>query len=140
MDESTGKTMKIGIIVVCLVVAIVITVKTRSGGSSGRGDFGDSAFWVKCDECGVEKEMEQQKYLEDIKEVRTSQEIPPLACDKCGKNAIYRAIKCKKCETVFFYSEFYTKNNCPKCGYNEITARKEERLKARSGAAEEWLW
>ena len=135
MEDSTKKTVMIGIIVVCLVLAVVIWRKTSSSGSSGiesikRGQL----IWVKCKnpDCGVEYQIEKRDYYEYLQEHQDpmSMSAPVLVCKECGKESVYRAVKCPECEVVFFYGSVPNDfgDRCPKCGYSQT---EENRKKGR---------
>lgn len=138
MEEGKKKMIMIGIIVVCIVAAIVITVATHSGSSEGGIDTikkGAGMFWIKCRDpkCGNTWQMDMRDYFEYIEKNRIGMTVPGIVCPKCGAKDGYRAEKCPKCGFIF-----ETVNNtndvpdrCPKCGYS---AMEELRKKARGEA------
>ena len=131
------------VIVLCIALAILIFVKTQSGGSGGIDSIkrGEEMYWVKCNNpsCNAEYEIDKKDYFEQIEEKQRANPLsmvtPPLTCKKCGKDSVYRAEKCEKCGTVFFYGanpdDF--PDRCPKCGHSkreaELEARKAQRGK-----------
>lgn len=129
------------VIVVCIALAVLIFVKTQSGGSGGIASIrvGEEMYWIKCNNpsCNAEYEMDKKNYYEQIVEKQRANPMsmvtPPLTCKECGKDSVYRAVKCEKCGTVFFYGadpDDY-QDRCTKCGYSkreaEIKARKAQR-------------
>jgi len=128
MEESKKKPIMIGVIIACFVLAGVITYK-YSIGTEGPGTevFKGQSVWVKCSnsDCGAEYEMNKQVYFDSVDElVRQNpflMQTPPLVCEKCGEESVFQAVKCPKCEVVFFRGaagrgEFADK--CPECGYS----------------------
>ena len=109
MEDSSKKSFMIGVIVVCLAVAGIVTF-TRRSSSTGGGSVSRSGrkVLVKCSnpDCGADYEMDEKEYHEEISERidRTKFGIQPLVCKKCEKESIYKALKCPKCEAVFFYA------------------------------------
>jgi uncharacterized OB-fold protein len=78
--------------------------------------------------------MEKKDYFKYIQEHINpmSMTMPPLVCEKCGEESIYKAIKCEKCGAIFFDNvtpdDF--RDRCPKCGYSKT---EEIRKKSRGG-------
>jgi len=141
MDEAQKKPLMIGVVVVCLVVAVAITIKTWPSGAKGiPGIYKHESIWVKCRNPACKTEYQMNKYdyhkaIEDyfIKHPQAPA-IPGLKCEKCDKNSLYAAYKCPKCATVFEGGlkpgDFA--DRCPKCGYSAI----EEGRKKKAGTAE----
>jgi len=141
MEESKKKPIMIGAIIVCFVLAGVITYKySISPKGPGTEVFKGIQIWVKCsnEDCGAEYQMDKKEYFDSIEELvrqnPLSMQTPPLVCEKCGKESIYRAEKCEnpKCGIIFFRGaagrgEFADK--CPECGYS----RSEELRKQAKG-------
>jgi rubrerythrin len=131
MEEGKKKMIMIGVIVACIVAAIVITVATHSGSSSGGVDSikRGTMIWLKCRKCENTWQMDKRDYFEYIEKYRVGMTIPPLVCPKCSEKEGYRAEKCEKCGFIF---ERGTTNDlvdrCPKCGYSAL---EEVRKKAR---------
>ena len=133
MEESKKKPIMIGVIVGCLVLAGVITVMTRSGGSGSTVQFEGQPMWVKCNnpDCGVEYEMDMKEYFDYIQEHMRGPVTPLLPCKQCGEESVYRAVKCPKCEHVFLYGaasdagDFF--DRCPECGYSETEETRKQR-------------
>ncbi|MBN2456345.1 MAG: hypothetical protein JXB29_07420 [Sedimentisphaerales bacterium] len=125
MEEGQKKVFKIIIVVVCLVAAGTI-YKMTSGGSSGLGHFKGQLMWVKCNnpDCGDEYQMDKKDYFEQKQknwDPRAPLSDPAIKCTKCGEMSVYRAEKCPKCGTVFFYGfgEGFP-DKCPECGYSAM--------------------
>lgn len=115
-------------LVCCLLLAAVIILTTRSGDLTSIPDLKGEMTWVKCDnpDCGISYEMARQDYyqLVDKKQRETgSINVPPIACEKCGKESLFRAVKCEKCQAVFFYVsgsvEDYA-DRCSECGFSKL--------------------
>jgi len=140
MEESKKKPIMIGLIVVCLATAFGIWRKSRPEKygieSIKRGEM----IWVKCSnpDCGHEYQMDKRDYLEYIQKHMDPMmmTISALPCPKCGQESVYRAVKCSKCETVFFANSVRGdfSDRCPKCGYRQI---EEDRKKAKARRAKE---
>ena len=137
MEDSKKKSILIGVIVACVVLAFVITYVTRPESSGGiEGIKPGEMMWVKCSnpDCGAEYQMSKKEYYEYVKEHQTGLAAPPLVCKECGEESIYRAIKCPNCEVVFFYraagpDDF--SDRCPECGYSETEEKRKEAREAR---------
>jgi hypothetical protein len=133
-------TIYLVVIVLCIVLAAVVFFWTRAGGSGGIENIkrGEKSMWVKCKnpECNAEYQMDMRDYYEQtqekIKANPLSSQTPPLTCKECGEESVFRAEKCEKCGTVFFYgvSKDYP-DRCTKCGYSKTEATRQERLRQR---------
>ena len=46
--------------------------------------------------------------------------VPPVKCEKCGEESVFAAIKCEKCDKIFFPGTVEGKyeDKCPECGYS----------------------
>ncbi len=116
-------TIYILIIIVCFIGAGVLAY-TFIFSSGGPQISDDEMTWVKCNNpaCGAEYEMGKRKYYEEAQEKANANPIamttPALTCEKCGKNSIYRAIKCENCGNVFIEGisgAADLSDRCPKC-------------------------
>jgi len=141
MEDSKKKPIMIGVIVVCVIVAGLVTFARRGGGGGGGIDNipDDKMTWVKCNNpaCKAEYEMSEKQYYKGQKErfspmARTA---PALTCEKCGKDSLYQAVKCtnSSCGVVFIkgiagQDDF--NDRCPECGKSET---EEIRKRRRSG-------
>jgi len=136
MEESKKKPIMIGVIVVCLALAAVVTFSRRGGGRGGIDDISDEEMtWIKCNnpDCKAEFEMglkEYHKYtLEHMNPVALV--APPVVCPECGKQSGLRAEKCQNpdCAIVFIMGSVLNDfaDRCPECGRSET----EEIRKAR---------
>lgn len=135
-----SKEVMVGVIVVCIIAAVAITIFTRQSDSGGIESIpSGEMIWVKCanKDCAAEYEMGKRKYFEDI-EKRVdpmAMSAPPLVCEKCGEESIYHAIKCgnQDCGKTFFkYSvpnDF--SDRCPDCGYSEMEQRRKKAAASR---------
>ncbi|MHC4159981.1 MAG: hypothetical protein ACYSSO_12975 [Planctomycetota bacterium] len=86
MEDSKKKPIMIGVIIVCLVLAGVITFATRSGSSGGVEDLKRGVmYWVKCtaEDCEHEWEMDRKDYFQYLKEHQDpmSMSAPGVECD-----------------------------------------------------------
>lgn len=125
MEESTKRPILLGVIVVCLVLAGVITFMTRSEKTGIPESFAKQMTWVKCrnPDCEAEYQVNKKDYFDYIvkHKVPGSRTIPPLICKKCGEPGVYRAVKCEKCGLVFEIGTIPRdfEDRCPKCGYSK---------------------
>ena len=137
-------TIYIVVIVACLLVAAIVFVKTRSGGSSAGIDSISAAekIWVMCtnSSCGTSYEMGKKDFYVQIEDKAKSSTTgilatPLLTCTKCGKDSIVKAVKCDQCGNVFrensVPADWY--DRCPKCKYSKEEAKRKARL---SGSAQ----
>jgi hypothetical protein len=142
MEDSRKKPVMIGIIVVCLGVAALVTYMGSGGGGDYRGISDDAVRWVKCNnpECKAEYEMGTRKYLAELQEnmnpTNPNAPTPALTCKECNKRSIYGAIKCADtaCGTVFIEGISgleYIGDRCPVCEKSEIEESRKRRLAER---------
>ena len=137
MEDSKKKPIMIGVIVVCLVAAGLITFARRGGGGSGLDAIpSDKMTWVKCNNqsCNAEYEMSEREYfkLQQERLNPMARTAPPLPCEKCSKDSLFRALKCPNpsCGVVFFRdsvpNDFF--DRCPKCKQSETEEIRKRRL------------
>ena len=125
MEEGRKKTILIGTIIVCFISAIVITLATHSGDSSGLEGLG-TMMWVRCNnpKCYAEYEVDRKDYYQFVKEnyIPTQSGPLPMVCTKCSEKSIYRAFKCPKCGLVFYPKQAGKgyEDTCPECGYSKL--------------------
>jgi len=138
MEEGKKKTVMLILIVGCLVVAGAVTFTTRSGGG-GIGSISKSEkILVMCSnpDCEAEYETGKKAYYEFVQKNMNpmSMAAPPMPCNECGEESIYKAIKCGKCGTVFFENSVPNDfaDRCPECEYSEIDERRKERRAERN--------
>jgi predicted RNA-binding Zn-ribbon protein involved in translation (DUF1610 family) len=137
MEQNKKKQIMIAIIVVCVVLAVGLTL-FRGSEKSGIDSIKDSDMtWVKCSnpDCGTEYQVPTKEYFKGIQQridpnaavART----PSLICQKCGKASIYRALKCEKCGKIYFpgVASRQFMDKCSECGYSVM----EERVKKAKG-------
>jgi len=135
MDEAKKKPLMIGLIVVCLVVAVAVTIKTWSPDNRGvPGSLKEEPMWVMCRNpaCKATYEMSMYDYYKTIEDYLAAhpgiQIAPPLKCKECGKNSIYAAVKCEKCGNIFEKAlkpgDF--EDRC-KCGFSLIEKQRNEK-------------
>lgn len=139
MEDSRKKPIMIGVIVVCLGVAAAITLMRGSGGGSGIDSIpDDKMLWVKCSNpaCKAEYEMSEKQYFKGINErlnpMAMARSTPPLTCEKCSKDSLFRAEKCANpsCGTVFFRDSVPNDlpDRCPECGQSKTEESRRKRL------------
>jgi predicted RNA-binding Zn-ribbon protein involved in translation (DUF1610 family) len=135
MEDSKKKPIMIGVIVVCLIVAGLITFARRGSGGGGIEDIPEGKMtWVKCNnpQCKAAYEMSERQYFKALEERLQPmlRSTPALTCDKCGKDSLYRAEKCPYCGVVFFRdsvpNDLY--DRCPECGKSAIEESRKQRL------------
>jgi predicted Zn-ribbon and HTH transcriptional regulator len=136
--EDRKKPIMIGVIVVCLVVAGLITFARRGGSGGGIGSIPESEMiWVKCNnpDCKAEYQMSKREYYEEQKKRFNplARSTPALTCKECGKDSLYKAVKCENCGYVFIegisgQNDF--PDRCPKCKHS---ATEDSRKRRRSG-------
>ena len=117
-------TVCIIIIVVCFIAAGVLAYKYifTSGDSQISAD---KMTWVKCNNpaCNATYEMSLKKYFKDVEERNTNpmaMTTTSLTCEKCGKDSVYRAVKCENPDCGHVFIEGISGTNdlpdrCPKC-------------------------
>jgi hypothetical protein len=140
MDESKKKPIMIGVIVICLVAAGAIALKSRKKNEGIPERFKKEMTWVKCrnPNCKAEYEitkMDYYKYIEGHADPR-SMMAPALPCEKCGEEGVYLAAKCGECGLVFEvgWKRGDYEDRCPKCGHSNIeTQRKEAAARRKAG-------
>ena len=126
MEDSRKKPIMIGIIVVCLVAAALITYISSSPEGTGLNVFEDQMTWVKCTnpDCGATYQMNLKEYYEFMKENSVDLNVPPMDCKECGEGSVFRAVKCEKeeCGEVFLHGakrgDFV--DRCTKCGHSKM--------------------
>ena len=142
MEDSRKKPIMIGVVVVCVVAAVAITLSRRSGGG-GIGEIAsDEMIWVKCNNpaCKVEYERRKRAFFEErLKHFDTEMDIPPgVICKECGEPSVYEAVKCANpsCGIVFFRGASGPgdhSDRCPKCKYSATEESREQRKRELGG-------
>ena len=142
MEESKKKPIMIGVIIVCFLLAGVIAYKYSFSTPEGSGTavFKGQLVWVKCSntDCEAAYQIDKKGYFDSIEELvrqnPMAMETPPLVCEKCAQESIYRAEKCEKCGIFFFRGASgrgELSDKCPECGHSPM---EELRKRAREGA------
>jgi hypothetical protein len=124
-----------GVIGACILVAVVVVVKSRSSGP-GINDLSDTEMtWVKCMKCNQSYEMRLKDFYTQQDEMARANPSPmmvarPLKCEKCGQEAIARAFKCEQCGEVSRLNSVPAdfEDRCPKCKYSKTEASRKARL------------
>ena len=133
MEEGKKKIIMIGLIVVCIAAAIVITFVFQGGGGDGGVDSlkRGTMIWLRCNDekCGNAWQMDKKDYFQYCEDNRDGMIAPAVVCPKCNDKTGYRAEKCEKCGEIFERDAGSpTPDKCPKCGYSPL---EEIRNKAR---------
>lgn len=123
------------VIAACLIVAVVVFLKTRGGGPGGVDSIADTEqTWVKCRACSQSYEMSLKEYYKQSEEKSRANPTPmpvmlPLTCEKCGKDGVLQAEKCEKCGAVFFLGSVPAdfQDRCPECKHSKTEALREAR-------------
>jgi hypothetical protein len=130
----------IAVIVMSIALAGLIFYMTHSASpgsieSLKRGEL----MWVKCNnpDCGEAYRIDKRDYFLQIEERMrahpVSLQTPPLICEKCGQESVFRAEKCEKCGRIFFSgavpNDFL--DRCPDCGYSKTEAIRKARKATR---------
>ena len=139
MEDSRKKPIMICIILACLVLAVVISVKTKTKETGIPEEFEGEKVLVKCTDpnCESEYEVDKYYYYKYISENRKGMPDlmlayekgvlrtgPPLVCEKCGKDTVYKAFKCTNpdCGIVFEAGSSGVserEDSCPICKHSE---------------------
>ena len=107
------KKLKVGIIVVCLAVAVTVTL-VFSPTEEPIPDTDESQTQWMCRACSHVFMLTAREHAAET--ARGPEPSPPLYCPKCGKKEAYRAAKCSKCGTVYFGAQVPGATGaCPKC-------------------------
>jgi len=138
MEDSKKKPIMIGVIVVSLGVAGLVTYTRHSGGGDIDDISAEETTWVKCNNkaCNAEYEMGKKQFYKEIGANRDHMAMtaPALTCEKCGKPSAFAAIKCANpdCAVVFFKDSVPNDfaDRCPECKQST----EEEKRNARKAA------
>jgi len=135
MEEGKKKAIMIAVVVACLVVAVAITISTRSGGGGLESIPAGEMTWVKCGnpDCEAEYRMSKRDYLAYIQEHQKGLNEPPMVCQKCGEESVYRAEKCEKCGIVFFRNSVRDDlpDRCPECGFSKLEDQRKRAIEGK---------
>lgn len=135
MEDSKKKWIMIGILVVCAVAAVGVTIATRSTGGSGLKS--GMMMWVKCSDpqCGKSYEMDKKEYFDYVKDQQQKGVANvKLTCKECGKQTVMQAVKCEQCKAIFFYGAVRNDlgDRCPECGYSNTDKKVKEVKKKKA--------
>lgn len=112
------KGMKVGIAVVLLVAAGIITWKFSLRPAAEAKGEDTSITWMCSDkDCSHVFSMTANETLQlQQKEEKPGEPWPPSSCPKCKARTAWPAQKCEKCGTMFFGPEVKGWTGaCPKC-------------------------
>jgi hypothetical protein len=138
MEGSSKKPIMIGVIVVCLAVAGLITFARRGGGGGIDSIPASELTWVKCSNpaCKAEYQMSKKEFFkEQMKHFnQMAMTAPPITCKECGKESLYQAEKCPNCGAVFIKGSIPGDfaDRCPVCKHSAT----EDRWKKRQSGQE----
>ena len=133
MDPMVKRKVMIGIIVVCVGLALGITVFTR-GGCGGGGARGPVQMLCTNPDCGKAFEMSRSDFQEKMTDMTgpggrmgPMGQMPAFTCTSCGEESAYIAIKCKQCGEVFVRGSSGRDDypdKCPACGYSDFEKKR----------------
>ena len=91
MKGTAKQSVMVAIIVVCLILAIIITIKTRPDTSTGiPKEFAGQMMWLKCTDanCGAEYQTDKKSYYEYMEEnsIGTGDMLWPIRVALSGKD------------------------------------------------------
>lgn len=99
--------------------------------------FKDMSTWVMCRNpaCKASYEMNLKEYFEYMEKHADprSSRPPALACKKCGRKSVFRAVKCEKCGLAFERGSVPADfaDRCPQCSYSKIEEDRKKAAEAR---------
>ncbi len=136
MDEDKKKKVMLGLIILCLILAVGITVMNNMGGG-GSGSRSNEPIQMLCmnQECKMDFELSSKEYSEQIMQGGMMGPGPmaqtPIECPECSMRSAFRAVKCNECETIFMqdYTSEDFPDRCPKCDYSDIEVRRNKARK-----------
>ncbi len=120
MAENQKNIVLVVIVAICLGAAVYSFVNKKDSTTDSIQKMRGSEIWVKCRECDTSYTMDKAEYFDFIRQATTVQ-TPALTCQECGKDSVYRAVKCGQCGEVFFYgtNQVDYADRCPHCNYSE---------------------
>jgi predicted RNA-binding Zn-ribbon protein involved in translation (DUF1610 family) len=125
MEEGAKKTVMVGVVVLCLVGAVMAYLMFKPESLDDRLEpFSGEMMWVKCvnENCGAEYQVDKADYFKFVEQNAVGTTTPAMKCKECGEESIYRAVKCEKCGHVFLRGlvrgDFA--DRCPKCSHSTI--------------------
>ena len=124
--ENKKKPILIGAILVCLVLAAIITFATNKPSGGKRKLKGTTL--IKCRSCKAVYEMEAEDYRDQVVASGSAR----INCNECGKKTAVAVMKCEKCGNVFRKGaagegEGVFSDQCPKCDYSKTAERRKAR-------------
>jgi len=124
MEDDKKRRAMIAVIVICALVTGIIYWWTNGFGSaesSGEG-FENDTVLMKCNnpKCQAEYEITGKEYHEFMEQANP-EGLMGMQCKQCGKRSVFKAVRCEKCGSIFFYGVGGTdfKDRCPKCGFSK---------------------
>ena len=128
MTDESKKYLSIGIVIVCLSMAGIISYRTMFGGSSAAAGAGAALLCTDCGGFEISTEEFQEFMNKNSNTMMTGQSIE-LECPKCNQKTCYMAKKCKDCENIFVPGQTKDQefpDRCPECGFSQMEARQKE--------------
>ncbi len=131
MDEDKKKKIMIGIIVGCIVLAVIINVVPRLGKSRSRGPTGPITMLCINNQCNADFELSQEEMREQMNRMggggpMMMMSTPRFVCPECNQQSAYRAMVCEQCDSMFISTpqseDFY--DRCPECGFSKTEERR----------------
>ena len=130
MEEEKKRTVKVFIVVACLLAAVVVYSITRPKSSSTVEPV--DKLWVKCSnpDCEATYQVDRDEYflyLHENQDPFNPGVTPPMLCQECSEQSVYLANKCPECGNVFFDGEAEDEDyhdRCPECGYSKRESKK----------------
>ena len=126
MEDERKRYAMIVAIAVCVLAAGIVYWWTRGSGAvrSSADGLEDNNVLMKCNnpKCRAVYEVTGTEYHDFIQQANPMGEgLMGMPCKQCGKASAFKAVKCEKCGTVFFYgakgADFG--DRCPKCGHSK---------------------
>lgn len=127
MEDEKKRRAMIAVIAICVLATGIIYWWTHGSGSAGSSvdSFENDTVLMKCNnpKCRAEYEVTGKEYREFMEQANPMGEgLAGMQCKQCGKTSAFKAVKCEKCGTVFFYG---TKggdfgDRCLKCGHSKL--------------------
>ena len=109
-----NKVVKIVVAAIALVSAVGITWYSFGGAKEAAAAKSDETkvLWM-CSACSEPFDL-TTKEVQDL--ATASGGVAPYACPKCKEKAMYRAVRCSKCQTAFIaVGPPNATGKCPKC-------------------------
>jgi len=126
MTDGKKRSAMIAVIAICVLVAGIVYWFTYGStpAPSNADDLANTSVLMKCNnpKCKALYEITGKEYHEFMQQANPMGEgLMGMQCKQCGKASAFKAVKCEKCGSVFFYgakgADFG--DRCPKCRYSK---------------------